>query len=113
MINLIDKIHQEHLPHWIKEEELQLRLIEEAAASLVTSEKTHPARKPHLKKLKRAQKDLEIAGEQLTILTSLISFLDSSLELEALPYQGSIKESLTDINLANDMSIQISKLIQF
>ena len=63
---------------WVEEEDRQLRIIEEAAANLVAAAKTHPARKPHLKRLREAQKDLETASEQCILYTELADSLRNS-----------------------------------
>ena len=77
MFSLLQLVN-EQFTKWVEEENRQLRIIEESAASLVAAAKTHPARKPHLKRLREAQKSLEIASEQCILYTKLADNLNKN-----------------------------------
>ena len=96
MSNLLEEVNKQ-FALWVAEEARQLRIIEESAANLVAAAKTHPARKPHLKRLRNAQKALETASEQCVHFTDLADFLNSKDKYKTMPFSGSIPTSLAGL----------------
>ena len=97
----------EQFTKWVEEENRQLRIIEEAAASLVAAAKTHLARKPHLKRMRKAQKDLESASEQCILYTKIAENLSDNISAESHP---DIIEQLKQLFRESDIQIEIDQL---
>ena len=95
MKNILDTLNQDYFPAWVQEEKRQLRIIEESAAGLVTAIKTHPAKKPFIKRMRQAQKDLEIASSQCIACSELSSFLDNNTQLAKLNFKLNFHASLS------------------
>lgn len=109
MSNLLEEVNKQ-FALWVAEEARQLRIIEESAANLVAAAKTHPARKPHLKRLRNAQKALETASEQCVHFTDLADFLNSKEEYKDLPTNLNISNSLTNLKLSPEIASLLESL---
>jgi len=109
MASLLQLVN-EQFTKWVEEENRQLRIIEEAAASLVAAAKTHPARKPHLKRLRIAQKNLETASEQCILYTKLADYISSDSNLSELPLEGDFIEQLQALELNKNLPGIINQL---
>ena len=94
MKTILDTLNQDYFPAWVEEEKRQLRIIEESAAGLVTAIKTHPAKKPFIKRMRQAQKDLEIASAQCIACSELSSYLDNHPDLAKLSFKRTFMCSL-------------------
>ena len=95
MKTILDTLNQVYFPAWVQEEKRQLRIIEESAAGLVTAIKTHPAKKPFIKRMRQAQKDLEIASAQCIACSELSSYLDNHENLAELVFHENFYLSLS------------------
>ena len=95
MKNILDTLNQDYFPAWVQEEKRQLRIIEESAAGLVTAIKTHPAKKPFIKRMRQAQKDLEVASSQCIACSELSSYLDNNKEVAEQIFNESFYLSLS------------------
>ena len=107
MPTLLEDVNKQ-FAQWVTEESRQLRIIEESAANLVAAVKTHPARKPHLKRLRLAQKALENASEQCIHFTAIADFLNAQDDFNQLKSQGDILSQLSSLDLNPSMSKVVS-----
>ena len=109
MASLLQLVN-EQFAKWVEEENRQLRIIEEAAASLVAAAKTHPARKPHLKRLREAQKNLENASEQCILYTKIADELNSDSHVIIMGNDKSLIDQLKEVNLSSETHTALNKL---
>ena len=105
MKSLYDQITQYH-QGWLDQEKLQLLTIEQAAADLVTADKTHPARKPHLQRMRQAQKKLETAGDQCILCIRILESLETLGKMEL----SSAFDAKSD-NSSDDLPPEIRKIL--
>ena len=109
MSNLLEEVSKQ-FALWVAEEAKQLRTIEESAANLVAAAKTHPARKPHLKRLRTAQKALEIASEQCVHFTDLADLINSDAQYKNLAYSGDIRQSFANVEENSELKELVDSL---